>query len=276
MNFLPIDIKDKMGEGLTFKISRFKEQIKKTKPHKHEEYYELIFLSEGEGFHTIEENRFVVSTPEFYLLKPLQLHYWQFTSIPRGFVIQFKLSEFDDLNENTLLDMIRNLSEIKRIRFTAENYPDALLNEIFEEFQVNSSYSREIIHGLLTALFGKLLQIAAVKNSNTAHHETLYERFISLLMKECPQLHKVSEYADKLFVTPQNLNAVCRKQAGKSAREIVTAQLMLEAKRYLLHTDHTVGEISEIMNFTDTSNFVKFFKKHEKITPAQFRSQYFH
>lgn len=32
MNFLPIDIKDKMGEGLTFKISRFKEQIKKQNP----------------------------------------------------------------------------------------------------------------------------------------------------------------------------------------------------------------------------------------------------
>jgi hypothetical protein len=46
-----IDIKNKLDKGLSFKISRFKEQIKKTNPHKHDEYFELIFLFEGEGFH---------------------------------------------------------------------------------------------------------------------------------------------------------------------------------------------------------------------------------
>jgi quercetin dioxygenase-like cupin family protein len=50
-----IHIKKKLDQGLTLKISRFKEQIIRTKPHKHDEYYELIFLSEGEGFHTIEK-----------------------------------------------------------------------------------------------------------------------------------------------------------------------------------------------------------------------------
>ena len=64
-----IDIKNKLDEGLTFKISRFKEQIKKTKPHKHDEYYELIFLNDGEGFHCIEFEKYMVSTPEFYFLK---------------------------------------------------------------------------------------------------------------------------------------------------------------------------------------------------------------
>jgi len=81
---------NKLDDGLSFKISRFKEQIKKTKPHKHDDYYELIFLSEGEGFHWIETNKYMVSAPEFYFLEPGQLHYWQLTSIPKGFVILFK------------------------------------------------------------------------------------------------------------------------------------------------------------------------------------------
>ncbi|HPD44188.1 MAG TPA: helix-turn-helix domain-containing protein, partial [Dysgonamonadaceae bacterium] len=61
----------------------------------------------------------------------------------------------------------------------------------------------------------------------------------------------------------------------KSAREIVANQLMIEAKRYLLHTDHSINEIAEIMYFTDSSNFVKFFKKHENVTPVQFREKHF-
>jgi hypothetical protein len=95
-----IDTKNKLDDGLMFKISRFKEQIKKTKPHKHDEYYELIFISEGEGFHCIESEKFLVTAPEFYFLKPGQLHFWQFTSIPKGFVILFKEAEFDALKES--------------------------------------------------------------------------------------------------------------------------------------------------------------------------------
>jgi hypothetical protein len=65
-----IKIKYKFEAGRTFKVFRFKEQLKKTRPLKRDEYFELIFLKEGEGFHSIEDDKFVVSTLEFYFLKP--------------------------------------------------------------------------------------------------------------------------------------------------------------------------------------------------------------
>lgn len=275
MNDKKIDIKNKLDEGLTFKVSRFKEQIKKTKPHKHDEYYELIFLSQGEGFHCIESEKYMVSTPDFYFLKPGQLHYWQFTSIPKGFVILFNDNEFNAVNENVLIDLIRKLTDTTRLKIQSNKYPIHLLEEIYNEFKNNTQYSKEIIHGLLKALFGKLLQIKDDNPHNQTQSQPIFERFITLLVKECPRLHKVNEFADLLNVTPQNLNTICRKQVGKSASEIITNQLLLEAKRYILHTDNTINEIADILSFSDASNFVKFFKKHESITPIQFRDKYF-
>ena len=67
-----IPTKNKLDEELIFKVSRFKEKIKRTVPHKHDDYYELIFLSEGEGFHWIESERFQIKAPEFYFLQPGQ------------------------------------------------------------------------------------------------------------------------------------------------------------------------------------------------------------
>ena len=90
--------------------------------------------------------------------------------------------------------------------------------------------------------------------------QIVYEKFVQLLVKECPRLHKVNEFADLLNITPQNLNAICRKHTGKSASEIITNQLFLEAKRYILHTDNTIDEIAEILSFTDSSNFVNSLK----------------
>lgn len=275
MNIKQIDTKNKLDDGLTFKISRFKEQIKKTKPHKHDEYYELIFLSDGEGFHCIETVKYLVSAPEFYFLKPGQLHFWQFTSIPKGFVILFKDSHFNSLEENDLIDLYRQLSENARIKIQKELYPEHILKEILNEYSLNSKYSEQIIHGLLKALFGKLLHLSEINPYKSILPLSLFDKFQQLLVKECPKLHKVNDFAELLNTTPQNLNTICRKHSGKSASELIIAQVILEAKRYILHTDNTINEIADILSFNDASYFVKFFKKEEGLTPVQFRQKYF-
>lgn len=270
-----IGIRNKLSEGRTFKISRFKEVIKRTVPHKHDEYYELIFMSEGTGFHCVESEKYIISSPEVYFLKPGQLHFWQFTSIPKGFVILFKASEFDVVRENDLWDMLRNFSNIVRIGLKPTSFPEFLLNEILGEFTLGAEYSREIIHGLLKALLGKLLQTVEGETGNPGVPQSVFGKFQALLAREGGRLHRVNEYAGLLNITPQHLNAICRKEAGKSASEMIMAQVILEAKRYILHTDNTINEIADLLAFSDTSNFVKFFKKIEGMTPARFRNIFF-
>jgi len=270
-----IDVKNKLDPGLLFKISRFKEKIKKTVPHKHDDYYELIFLNKGEGFHWIETEKFMVSPPEFYFLKPGQLHYWQLTSIPKGFVILFKAEFFHSLNETDIINLYRQLSDTFSILIPSNYNPEIIFNEILQEYSENSVYSVHIIHGFLRALFAKMLQLAEIQSKERDVPVTTYEKFQDLLVKECPRLHRVNEFAGLLNTTPQNLNATCRKHSGKSASEFIISQILLEAKRYILHTDNTINEIAFTLSFKDPSNFVKFFKKRENLTPIQFRKKYF-
>lgn len=270
-----IDKKNKLEKGKNFKISPFKELIKRTYPHKHEGYYEFIFLSEGQGYHIIETEEFMIKPPEFYFLKPGQLHYWQFTAIPKGFVLLINDFEFNPLTEQTHFTFLHKISEITRISFPANTYPYALLQNIFNEYVNNKNYSREIIHGLLYVLFGKLLQITETTERQTNQRPSLYDKFRNLLTSECPRLHKVHEFASLLHTTPQNLNATVRKHVSFNASTLIAQQIYLDAKRYLLHTDNTISEIADYLHFTDTSNFVKFFKKHEGMTPVQFRDTFF-
>jgi len=162
-----------------------------------------------------------------------------------------------------------------RIPITSNYSPEVLFNELLFEYNEKSPYSSQIIHGYLRVLFAKMLQLAKTQSLGSNVPVTTFEKFQYLLVKNCPRLHKVNDFAGLLNTTPQNLNAVCRKHSGKSASERITSQLLLEAKRYVLHTENAINEIAFTLSFTDPSNFVKFFKKHERLTPTQFREKYF-
>ncbi|MGF1637938.1 MAG: AraC family transcriptional regulator [Cyclobacteriaceae bacterium] len=269
-----IQLKSKLDVDALFKVSRFKEVIKKTKPHKHEGYYELIYLIQGAGVHWIEMEKYQIAAPELYFLKPGQVHYWQFTEIPKGFVLMFREDFIDSISEASMWQLLQNSRNIIRVSLTNAFRPDFIFEEMYKEYSENHDHCVQIIKGYIMALLSKTNQLNEVSNINKESTTKLHDRFVNLLAQKCPQLHLVQQYADLLQTSPQKLNAMCRKQYAKSAGLLIAEQIMLEAKRHLIHTDNPVYEIASMLHFNDTSYFVKFFRKHAGQTPLQFREQY--
>jgi AraC family transcriptional activator of pobA len=270
-----IAIKDKLGTDQLLKVSKFKEVIKRTKPHKHDGYFELICIAEGEGFHQVEMDTFPIQAPELYFLKPNQVHCWQFTAIPKGYVLLFKEEFFDPVSEAPILNLIRNLDTITRISIADHLTLVTLFEEMRKEYENLGALSKDVISGYLRAVFARILHLSQLKEEGPKQEDSLFRKFQKLLGEKCPEYHLVSDFASLLNTTPQNLNAVCRKFSYKSAGEHLANQLSLEAKRYILHTDLSMNEIADRLAFNDASYFTKFFKKHNGLTPHQFRGQYF-
>ncbi|MBW3469136.1 AraC family transcriptional regulator [Arthrospiribacter ruber] len=268
-----ISTKSKLESQELLKISRFKPLIKKTIPHKHEGYFELIYIAEGEGFHWIETENFQIQTPDFYFLKPGQLHFWQFTAIPKGYVMMFKEEFIDAVKEVKILQQMQQMGELTRI----SNWQDPMVRHIFEDilqvYKSDTKNTEDVIKGYLRVLFAKISEHTADKT--TSIENPLCDRFLSLLSQQSPILHKVVDYATILQTTPQNLNQACKKKTGKTASDHINSQLILEAKRNILHTDQNINQIADLLQFNDASYFVKFFKKHTGETPHQFRGRYF-
>lgn len=268
-----ISTKNKIGD-ITFKVSRFKEIIKRTKPHKHDHYYELIFLHEGEGIHEIEGQRFKVNCPELFLLRPGQMHYWQFTRIPKGYVILCKTDEFDPIQEPYILRGLQLLMQYTHIQLDDKNYPLELLELLTESYKSTGDCRSEIIHGFLQSLLFQMAELGRNSDSLQVMTHTTYQQFETLLIENIHTLHRVKEYADLMCTTPQNINAICQKQKGQPASEIISQMLLIEAKRYLLYTDSSIETVSEILSFSSATQFIRFFKKQSGFTPLQFRLKF--
>ncbi|MGY6558357.1 MAG: helix-turn-helix domain-containing protein [Nitritalea sp.] len=265
---------NKLESQELFKISRFKPLIKKTRPHTHEGYYELIYLAEGEGFHWVETEKFQIKAPDVFFLKPGQLHFWQFTSIPSGFVLMFKEAFIDPLKEGRLLQQVQQLGAITRLADWKDPVVAPILEDILRYAQSPTPQQEVLIKGYLAVLLAKLaIQLQA--GEQVGREQPLCDRFLSLLATQQPPLHRVAAYAELLQTSPQNLNQACKKKTGSTASEHISAQLILEAKRAILHTDQNINQIADYLLFNDASYFVKFFKKHTGETPHQFRARYF-
>lgn len=259
-----IEIKSKISAESLFKISRMKEVIKPTNPHKHDNYHELIFLEKGAGYHTIDAYSHEIVNPIVFYLKPGQVHCWDFTIIPKGYVILFKDLYLDVLN----LSVTEKLGS--KIQLDKDDFIFKLCADMYENFTRNDFRSNKVIQSTLKLLLIRLLDKAEKGNTFIKPNEIILS-FQQLLRSDENNGKSVIDYANLLNITLKRLNENCRNYFGRSASEIIKEKTLSDAKNYLLHTGKSIDEISWELHFNDSSNFIKFFKKHTSLTPGRFR-----
>ncbi|WP_117885389.1 helix-turn-helix domain-containing protein [Aureibaculum luteum] len=99
-------------------------------------------------------------------------------------------------------------------------------------------------------------------------------KFRDFLDKQFQTQKSVSKYAIQLNVTQKRLSNATLKIMDITPKQMIDARIILEAKRLLVHTTDSVKEIGYTLGFDEPTNFVKFFKKHQHITPIEFRNRF--
>jgi len=78
--------------------------------------------------------------------------------------------------------------------------------------------------------------------------------------------------ADKLFLSPNYLSDLLKKETGKNAQDHIHYYLIEEAKNSLLNSNDTVSEIAYQLGFEYPQYFSKLFKSKTGMTPLGFRN----
>lgn len=84
-------------------------------------------------------------------------------------------------------------------------------------------------------------------------------------------IRTVDFYAREMNITSKYLSEILLSEIGKPAKTLIDDTVFLEAKTLLRQTTMSVQEIANWLNFPETSNFIKAFKKRENLTPAAYR-----
>lgn len=104
-----------------------------------------------------------------------------------------------------------------------------------------------------------------------AREQTLFDRFIYLVNQHAPTEHQIGFYARKMCLTERYLGTVIRQVTGVTAKQWIDRALVTRIKVELRHSDKSVAQIAEAMNFPNPSFLAKYFKRLTSMTPAEFR-----
>lgn len=95
--------------------------------------------------------------------------------------------------------------------------------------------------------------------------------FTNLVDQHFRTLKSVRAYAAQLRITPNHLNALCRRLLHHTASEVLHARVVAEARQLLTQSGASVAAIAAALGFADASYFARYFKKYVHQTPLAFR-----
>lgn len=72
-------------------------------------------------------------------------------------------------------------------------------------------------------------------------------------------------------VTYKTLNKLCKQVAHQTPKQLIDAYTILEAKRRLAIQNIQVTQLAYELGFEETTNFIRYFKKHTSMTPHLFK-----
>ena len=99
----------------------------------------------------------------------------------------------------------------------------------------------------------------------------ILSKFIALLDTYYKEEKFASFYADKLNITSNYLNILCKKSFSCSSSDIIKFRTILAAKELLLMTSISINKIGEELGYDDISYFSRIFKSTTGMTPREYR-----
>ena len=153
---------------------------------------------------------------------------------------------------------------------TARNILDTLWHLVHQQ-----DYHRPTVSSLVAALMHHydhlFRQQADTLAATRSREQTIFDRFIQLVNQHCREEHKISYYADRMCLTERYLGTVVRQTSCTTAKDWIDRALITQTKVLLRHSNHSVLQISEELNFPNPAFFSKYFKRLTNMTPKEYR-----
>ncbi|WDE01661.1 helix-turn-helix domain-containing protein [Thalassomonas actiniarum] len=237
--------------------------------------YKFIWIEQGLGSHTIENIAYPLMKNRLYLVYPGQQHRWHENSCFSGAVCTFSADILTATYLNVIpkSELLSPHSPCPYLEIPEQELPALkhLIQAVQQEYQ-RPRPACIILRSLLTALLTALTRLSnrlhdKVNNANSKRVKQLKQ----LIEENYTRETSAEYYASVLGLTSRHLNEIAKANLSKTVSGLVHDRLILEAKRKLLFTGHSIKNIAYQLGFDDPAYFARFFRRNEGQSPNAYR-----
>ncbi|RIV19479.1 AraC family transcriptional regulator [Fibrisoma montanum] len=250
--------------------------------HTHD-YYELIIIRQGLGFHTINGNRFSYSAGDVFLLGPSDTHFFCIEQKSQLCLITFTDSYLEGLinTHNAVWKRLRSVS-----LHTMQGLTGSLITNPEDQQNLNALLAiilteRNQLSSVMTSLMGALLNLIERQLTHSQLKELpllkasndLVQGIIAHICRYItePDQLRIEQLGEIFHYSPGHLSALFKQQVGTSLQQyIMQYKLGLVEKRLRL-SSQTISQIADEFGFTDICHLNKLFKRYYSQAPLGYR-----
>ena len=246
----------KIGEGIGVSVGN----IFSYHTHMHS-YYEMTLYDPFDGVITINDKAFTIDTPTAVLIIPSDFHR---IDSPENASARFIKIAF----EADPLLMGEGIGSSLILQGLAENdFLYKLFLEITEAAE-NAAYKTLLVHTALLALSSKGQRVMP---SESIGGGELTKRALQIVNRRFSESISLPSVAQELFVTPQYLSAVFKRNVGITFIEHLNNVRLRRAAMLLLETKDSITHVSETCGYVNLSHFLRCFKRFYGVSPSVYR-----
>lgn len=251
--------------------------------HRHDRYFQVHYLGSGDIRLYLEDEQYIAKAPLVFLTPPTVPHAFITGEDADGHVLTVRQELVRQLVSGIpMQDADTRLMTPFCVELGALSPPlagEALrLPQLFtllgEEYLGEADGRDTALRGLTQLLLVSLLRLSAQAGENRRFRREdlhLYHRFNALIEGHYREHWALWRYAEQLAVSEARLNDICRRLADLPSKRLVHDRLLQEAKRLLIFSASSVNEIAYHLGFRDPAYFSRFFLRHTRFSPSQYR-----
>ena len=257
-------------------------QSKITKPHKHNSYLAILF-TKGSGRHEIDFNSYEIKPGSLFLMAPGQTHHWELSEDIDGYIFSHTANFYDLHYSHNRMHQFPFFYSIQNTPFLAlgeknKKQIEKLFHRLLEEYLNKKAFQQQLILSYIDIIYIEISRLYLEDNSQKIIKANSYseklQQFESLLEKNYIKEKSPSQYASWMNISPKHLNRITKSVLDKTASEMISDRIILEAKRSVLHTENNFSEVAFSLGYEDYAYFSKLFKKASGLTPTAFLKIY--
>jgi AraC family transcriptional activator of pobA len=250
--------------------------------------FKVVLVLEGTNELHYANRSYLVDRPALVFTNRLIPYAWD---VPEGFHEQ--QGYLCCFSESFLHSAMRGVSLKDLVLYKVDGNPVYFLNDeqiryftdaftrMRRDLESEYAHKEDLLRNQLSIIIHEAARLAPATPQHAAANaaERITSLFQNLLEVQFPitaqlrepVLKSASDYAERMAVHVNHLNAMVKEVTGKSTTAHINERLVMEAQLLLAHTDWGVGEIAYSLGFEYPTYFNNFFKKHTSLTPLTFR-----